>query len=458
VTMNSWGQCISYRRFGYQSTSDSGMRSEFTRDYDRIIFLSAFRRLQNKTQVFPLPGNVFVHNRLTHSLEVASVGRSLGSIIGKALVQKFEKDLSEDNKIFYQHELSGVISSACLAHDIGNPAFGHSGEKAISYYFESNQNTLINGKTLKEHFSEDEWADLINFEGNANALRLLTRQFGGKLEGGQRLMYVTLASIIKYPCSSLQSDKKISHFKKYGYFQSDKEVFHNVMNEFGLLQPDNTGHRHPFVYIVEAADDICYTIIDMEDAHRIGILSREFVEHNFLSLLEDIGDNINRTKEILQKLKDNNEAIAYLRAKCINGLVHKSVEEFMKYDTEILNGVFNSTLMDEVEKSSPYLKEILKLSIKKIYNHPSVIEVELAGYNVMSELLSIFMDAVLTEQRTALHKKSIQLISEQYNLANERISAYEKAMGVLDFVSGMTDGYATEMYRKIKGIDIPSHK
>ncbi len=456
--MNSWGQCISYRRFGYQSTSDTGMRSEFTRDYDRIIFLSAFRRLQNKTQVFPLPGNVFVHNRLTHSLEVASVGRSLGSIIGKAIVQKFTNEISEDDKIFYQHELSGVISSACLAHDVGNPAFGHSGEKAISYYFESNQNKIINNKLLKEHFNENEWADLINFEGNANALRLLTRQFKGRLDGGQRLMYVTLASIIKYPCSSSQTNRSIAHNKKYGYFQSDVEAFDKIMLEFGLLNADNICHRHPFVYIVEAADDICYTIIDMEDAHRIGILSRDFVEHNFVSLLKDMGDNIPRTKEILEKLKDDNEAIAYLRAKCINGLVHKCAEEFMKFDTDILEGAFNSTLIDEVEKSCPFLKEIQKLSIEKIYNHPSVIEVELAGYNVMSELLAIFMDAVLNERKTALHNKSIQLISAQYNLAYENVSSYEKTMGVLDFVSGMTDGFATELYRKIKGIDIPSHK
>lgn len=456
--MKNWGECISYNRFGYQSQSNSGMRSEFTRDYDRIIFLSAFRRLQNKTQVFPLPGNVFVHNRLTHSLEVASVGRSLGSILGKALVDKFSPTLSSDDKDFYQYELSGVISSACLAHDIGNPAFGHSGEKAISYYFESHKNVIINTKALQDHFEESEWSDLINFEGNANALRLLTRQFKGRFEGGQRLMYLTLASIIKYPCSSVQTDKNISHRKKYGYFQSDKEAFHKIMIAFNLLQPDGTALRHPFVYIVEAADDICYRIIDMEDAHRIGILSRDFIEHNFISLLTEMGDNITRTYEVLGKMDDDNEAIAYLRAKCINSLVYKSVEVFMAHEHEILSGTFNSTLIDEVEKSCPYLKEIQKLSVKKIYNHPSVIEVELAGYNVMSELLSTFMTAVLTENRSALDKKCIQLISKQFNLAYDDVNAYEKAMGVLDFVSGMTDGYATELYRTIKGIDIPSYK
>ncbi len=456
--MKNWGECISHRRFGYQSTSDTGMRSEFTRDYDRIIFLSAFRRLQNKTQVFPLPGNVFVHNRLTHSLEVASVGRSLGSIIGKELANIYKEVLTDDDKIFYKYELSGVISSACLAHDVGNPAFGHSGEKAISHYFVAHQDKLINGKRLKEHFENREWSDLINFEGNANALRLLTKQFKGRLEGGQRLMYVTLASIIKYPCSSVQIDKNKAHLKKYGYFQSDKAAFHALMEEFNLLQNDGTASRHPFVYIVEAADDICYRIIDMEDAHRIGILSKDFVEHNFISLLKDMGDNVVRTKEILLKLQDDNEAIAFLRAKCINSLVHQCAEVFIKNKIKILEGSFDSTLITEVENSCPYLDEIQNISIQKIYNHPSVIEVEMAGYNVMSELLTTFMDAVLAEQKTGLQKKSIQLISKQYNLADDNVSPYEKAMGVLDFVSGMTDGYATELYRKIKGIDIPTHK
>lgn len=456
--MEHWGDCISYRRYGYQASGTPSMRSEFTRDYDRIIFLSAFRRLQNKTQVFPLPGNVFVHNRLTHSLEVASVGRSLGSLVGQDLLNQHQDTFSEDQKAFYTYELSGVIASACLAHDLGNPAFGHSGEKAISHYFETNAEKIINEKGLKAHFSEEEWTDLTNFEGNANALRLLTRQFKGKLEGGQRLMFVTLASILKYPCASSQINKASTHKKKYGYFLSDKQAFDDVIQEFGLTDEKGITQRHPFVYLVEAADDICYRIIDMEDAHRIGILTREDTEHYFLSLLSDLEDNVYRTKEVLTKISNNNEAISYLRAKCINGLVMSAAKVFALHSDDILVGKFNSSLLDEVEKTCPFLNKINEISIQKIYNHPSVIEVELAGYNVMSEILSVFVDAVLNKKRTPLQKKCLHLIPEQYNYANEEVSAYEKTMSVLDFVSGMTDGYATEMYRKMKGIDIPSHK
>lgn len=457
LKMQNWGQCISYRRYGYQSSGQAGFRSEFTRDYDRIIFLSAFRRLQNKTQVFPLPGNVFVHNRLTHSLEVASVGRSLGAITGHGIVEAY-RDISENDAMFYNYELSGVISSACLAHDIGNPAFGHSGEKAISYYFESHKEKPLNGTTLKNLFSDAEWKDLTNFEGNANALRLLTRQFKGKLEGGHRLMYITLASILKYPCASNEMDKSYIHKKKYGYFHSDKSAFDNIVSECSMVTGDGTCKRHPFVYLVEAADDICYRIIDMEDAHRIGLLSADVLEGAFLTLLKDLDDNVERTQVVLHQIGDANEKVSFLRAKCINALVNKASEVFLKNAEAILSGHFNQSLIDEVEKKCPGLKDITNISIEKIYNHHSVIEVEMAGYNVMSELLSVFVEAVLSEQKTSMQKKCIQLIPTQYNLSYDAISPYEKTMGVLDFVSGMTDGYATELYRKIRGIEIPSHK
>lgn len=456
--MKNWSDCISYRRFGYESSTASGMRSEFTRDYDRIIFLSAFRRLQNKTQVFPLPGNVFVHNRLTHSLEVASVGRSLGTIAGHALVEHSNSQMNEREQNFYRYELSGVIASACLAHDVGNPAFGHSGEKAIANYFVKNAGKSLNTSTLKDHFSETEWMDLTNFEGNANAFRLLTRQFKGKLQGGQRLMYLTIASILKYPGASYEMDSQKQHLKKFGYFQSDKDAFAEVTEEFGLKNITGGLMRHPFVYLVEAADDICYRIIDMEDAHRIGILSREFVEDAFLKLLGQLDDNLARTKEILASIGDQNEAISYLRAKCINGLVQAASEIFMANKEEILSGNFNSTLMQEVEMSCDYLHVMNEISVRQIYNHPSVIEVELAGYNVMEELLSVFVEATLTVHRSPLQKKCLLLVPNQYNMAYEDTSPYEKVMGVLDFVSGMTDGYATELYRKMKGIDIAAHK
>ena len=271
-------------------------------------------------------------------------------------------------------------------------------------------------------------------------------------------MMITLAAILKYPCASHELDKSFVHKKKYGYFQSDKSAFQAITQACHMVRNDGSVYRHPFVYLVEAADDICYRIIDMEDAHRIGILPRNTIEEAFMELLQQFGDNLERTKEILQKLTDGNEAISFLRAKSINALVNVSAELFHQHANPILNGTFNSTLLDEIEKVCPPLKTMQDLSVRKIYNHPSVVEVELAGYNVMSEILSVFVESMLCSQRNPLQKKSLQLIPEQFNLSEEKTTPYEKTMAVLDFVSGMTDGYATELYRKLKGIDIPTHK
>src|SRR6476619_6877673 len=252
-----------------------GTRSGFQRDFDRLVFSSAFRRLQNKTQVFPLPGTAFVHNRLTHSLEVASVGRSLGKMIGERISMDF-KNSNDDAYEFYRYELANVIAAACLAHDIGNPAFGHSGEKAISAYFIENAGEKIDGSDLRSFYNDQEWADISDFEGNANAIRVLTHSFKGRFNGGFGLTYTTIASILKYPCESIAVNKQFRHRKKYGFFQSEKDTMLDLFTE--MKMPVESGYpliakRHPFVYLVEAADDICYNIIDMEDAQRLHILS-----------------------------------------------------------------------------------------------------------------------------------------------------------------------------------------
>lgn len=460
----TWENLISYRRYGYSESSKSGHRSEFIRDYDRIIFLSAFRRLQDKTQVFPLPGNVFVHNRLTHSLEVASVGRSLGTVVGQEVIVPLLPSSSQEARAFYTNDLSGVIASACLAHDVGNPAFGHSGEKAIAWFFEKHKDLDIEGQSLQSFFTAAQWADLIAFEGNANALRHLTKAFIGKLEGGQRLTYLTLASILKYPCESLARNNTDAHRKKYGFFQSEKEVFTSICREFQfdiIENPNVSSRRHPFVFLVEAADDICYRIIDMEDAHRIGIISKEQVTDLFLTLIAELSDtetSVERTRDIFRRIGDDNESIAYLRTKCIGGMVQAATRIFSRHCQQILDGSWNDSLIGVVEKECPTLERIQKISVEKIYNHHSVIEVELAGYNVMSEILSVFVPSILKENRSNMEKKSLLLIPDQCNLSNETGMPYEKVMGVLDFVSGMTDGYATELYRKMKGIDIAAHR
>lgn len=427
-------------------------RTDFQRDFDRIIFSSAFRRLQNKTQVFPLPGSVFVHNRLTHSLEVSSVGRSLGSLAGEFIVQNFENELTEDSKNFYLYNLNNVIAAACLCHDIGNPAFGHSGEDAIASFFEKNESEL------KPKFTEKEWADLVNFEGNANAIRILTHKQTGKDEGGTQLTYTTLASITKYPCEAIAKKKGHVNRKKFGFFQSEKQTFLNIANAIKMMvesEEPTIFKRHPFVWLVEAADDICYNIIDMEDAHRLGIISTADCENLFMDLIKSVNEkDAKRSAEKLLLFSNKNERISYLRAKVINALINKSTELYQQHFSEIIDGTLNKALLDIFKSESESFQEVERFSIEKIYGHRSVVEIENAGYNVMYELLNHFIPPIIKEksERKGFEKKALQLIPSQF--IYEDGTVYEKVLGVLDFVSGMTDNFATDLYRKIKGIDI----
>lgn len=427
-------------------------RTDFQRDFDRIIFSSAFRRLQNKTQVFPLPGSVFVHNRLTHSLEVSSVGRSLGSLAGEFIVQNFENELTEDSKNFYLYNLNNVIAAACLCHDIGNPAFGHSGEDAIASFFEKNESEL------KPKFTEKEWADLVNFEGNANAIRILTHKQTGKDEGGTQLTYTTLASIAKYPCEAISKKKGHVNRKKFGFFQSEKQTFLNIANATKMMvesEEPTIFKRHPFVWLVEAADDICYNIIDMEDAHRLGIISTADCENLFMDLIQSVNEkDAKRSAEKLLLFSNKNERISYLRAKVINALINKSTELYQQHFSEIIDGTLNKALLDIFKSESESFQEVERFSIEKIYGHRSVVEIENAGYNVMYELLNHFIPPIIKEksERKGFEKKALQLIPSQF--IYEEGTVYEKVLGVLDFVSGMTDNFATDLYRKIKGIDI----
>jgi len=458
--MMNWINCISAKRTGYSFPSSVNIRSDYQRDYDRLIFSSAFRRLQNKTQVFPLPGSsTFVHNRLTHSLEVASVGRSLGSVVGDFICNEINEN--SEAKQFYHHDLKGVIGAGCLAHDVGNPAFGHSGEKALSNYFIQNAEASIDGSTLRSYFSDKEWSDLTDFEGNANALRILTHHFKGKMSGGLSLTYTTLASILKYPCESVAKTKS-KHRKKYGFFQAEKPIFNAIVKDTNMYQDEDeplSYFRHPFVYLVEAADDICYRIVDMEDAHRLNIITRDEVENAFLNVISEAErpeNDIDKIKDTLQKLDNDNESVAYLRAKSINTLVMESADVFKANVDKIIRGKYSSTLMDDVEQKCNSLKQIEKMSVDKIYNHHSVIKVELAGYKVMSGLLELFVPGILNSNASAIEKKSLVLLPQQFK-TDGGATPYEKVMGVIDFVSGMTDDYAIEMYRNIMGIEIAMH-
>jgi dGTPase len=442
------------KRLGVDASKDT--RTEYQRDFDRIIFSSAFRRLQNKTQVFPLPGSVFVHNRLTHSLEVASVGRSLGSLAGEFIVKKYKEELSKESRSFYRHNLYNVISSACLCHDIGNPAFGHSGEDAIASFFEKNE------ATFKSKFTNEEWTDFIHFEGNANAIRILTQQQTGKLEGSIGLTFATMASIAKYPCESIARTKGVLHRKKFGFFQAEKENFQKIASETQMILENDHPiiyKRHPFVWLVEAADDICYNIIDLEDSHRLGIIDHDKCVKLLLDLIDSLDPKgMEGLKNRHQLIQDKNERISFLRAKAIGHLMFKASKTFENYFEEILKGTLEKPLLSLIDEgntthSKEVLKQIESFSIENIYNHHAVVEIENAGFNVMSELLSHFIPPILNGgNRTKADEKAVKLIPTQFLYEEE--SDYKKVLGVLDFVSGMTDNYATELYRRIKGIEI----
>ena len=454
----NWPQLLSLKKHGdvhkRERKNENPSRVGFEVDYDRIIFSNPFRSLQDKTQVIPHSKTDFVHTRLTHSLEVSVVGRSIGRLAGEQIVKKYPEltDLG-----YTINDFGAIVAAACLCHDIGNPAFGHSGEDAIASYFDRHENEL------KPFFTEAEWGDLINFEGNANAIRILTQQQNGKSEGGLRLTYSTLASIAKYPCESIAKDKSFLHRKKFGFFQAQKSVFQTIAEKTNMIQESNSPiiyKRHPFVWLVEAADDICYSIIDVEDSQRLGIIDHDKCKRLFLNLVESLNPSqIEHTKSTLKSISDKNDRIAYLRAKSINLLTQKSVEVYQNNFESILKGEFKTALLDiikdeTVNETKKVLTEIQRFSRENIYNHRSVLEIENAGYNVMSELLSQFIPPILKDEadRKNFEKKALKLVPNQF--LYEKGTKYQKVMGILDYVSGMTDNYATELYRRIKGIEI----
>jgi dGTPase len=444
---------------GASRAADGGeVRTSFLRDYDRIIFSSAFRRLQNKTQVFPLPGPVFVHNRLTHSLEVASVGRSLGKAVGDALAERYP-GFGDGFREFYKYELPSVIAAACLAHDIGNPPFGHSGEDAIRNFFRE-----LEGEEKLRFAAEltpNQQQDFLWFEGNANAFRTLTHAFNERSPGGFRLTYATLASIVKYPTDSLNGfNKQQLVTKKSGFFDSEIGTYKAIADEVGIprLSPDkNVYARHPFVYLVEAADDICYRIIDFEDAHRLHIISIETIQELFLSFFdqEEGYDARDRVEKVFYEINDDNQKVQFLRAKLINLLIFRVRDIFMAREEELLKGELAKSLIEYLPaKELELVKRIDAYSVQHIYNHRSVVEIEIAGYNVIGGMLREFFGALL-QPGTNKSQKLKQLISKQFVITGRQDSLYSDIQSVVDFIAGMTDLYAVDLYRKIAGIDFP---
>ena len=441
-----WKQLISNKRFGqeHKHAERHDDRSEFKRDYDRLIFSSAFRRLQNKTQVFPLPGSIFVHNRLTHSLEVASVGMSLGNDISRHIIQK-----RPELKDTLFEEIGTIVSAACLAHDLGNPPFGHSGEKAIQTFFSEGA-----GQGLKDKVSAEFWDDITHFEGNANGFRILTHQFKGRRQGGFVMTYSMLASIVKYPFASSLA----GNHGKFGFFASEAESYKKIADELGIScksAPDEPLKyaRHPLVYMVEAADDICYEIMDIEDSHKLKILSYAETEHLLLSFFdEDIQQKI-RQRIIDEELTDENEKVVYMRASVIGKLENECVAAFLAHEEEILAGTFEGSLIDHIsERQKKAYQECEKISYSKIYQSKPVLDIELSGYQIMATLMKVFIEAAVNPSRF-YSKQLLRRVSSQYDIENENLE--ERIMAVLDYISGMTDIYALDIYQKINGISLP---
>lgn len=434
----NWEKLLTPMRLGQETYHDRTRdnRNQFQRDYDRLIFSAPFRRLQNKTQVFPLPGSIFVHNRLTHSLEVASVGRSLGMNVAQA---------HQKEDICYLNEIGSIVSAACLAHDMGNPPFGHSGEEAIASYFSEGE-----GLFLKDKLSESEWADFTHFDGNANAFRLLTHQFNGRREGGFVLTYSTLAAIVKYPYASIFADAKK---QKFGFFESERVCYEKIANELGItrnLTNPSRYVRHPLVYLVEAADDICYQIMDIEDAHKLKLFTTNETKELYFSFFSD--ERLEKISQTFAIVNDVNEQIAYLRSSVIGQLIEECSNAFLQNEETIMSGRFEGSLIKNLSpRSSEAYRQCSKIAFDKIYKSQEVLDIELAGYRIISTLMELFVQAVLNPEKS-YSRQLLNRIPQQYATGDSTI--YGKVQAVVDYISGMTDVYALDLYKKITGISV----
>lgn len=445
----NWEQLLSLRR---QGDSSKRLRNEqdetrlgFDVDYDRIIFSPEFRSLQDKTQVIPLSSTDFVHTRLTHSLEVSVVARSLGRKVGVKILEKYPS--LETIHGYKANDFGSIVAAAALAHDIGNPPFGHSGEKAIGHFFKNGS-----GKNYKSELTPKQYQDLCDFEGNANGFKILTQDVKGR-PGGLRLSYATLGAFTKYPKGSLPI-KPNSHiaFKKYGFFQSESETFSLLAKELGLLKledsPETLYSRHPLAYLVEAADDICYTIIDFEDGINLGLIEEDYALEYLIKLVKD---NIQTDK--YNSLTNKKARVSYLRALAIGTLIDDAVSLFIENEASILDGSFGVSLLEK-SRYKAQMDDIIKLSIDKVYNSDEVIDKELSGFEVINELLFRFSNAVNNcYHGTGSHydKLILKLFDSELDYKNDKL--YNRMMAVCSLVASYSDSNAILIYRKIKGLE-----
>lgn len=445
--MMEWENLLSLRRQGDKEPrlriEQQPTRLGFEVDYDRIVFSTAFRSLQDKTQVIPLSKTSFVHTRLTHSMEVAVVGRSLGRIVGQAILEKRPELYKVHGYEF--NDFGAIVAAAALAHDIGNPPFGHSGEKAIGRYFSHGR-----GKRFQSELSPAEFQDLMDFEGNAQGFKMLNETRDG-MEGGLRLSYATLGAFMKYPKESLPKKPTTqASDKKFGVFQSDKEFFHEVAKELELKTKTSEDgavryNRHPLALLVEAADDICYTIIDFEDGINLGWIPEEFALEYLMNLVRDT-IIIDKYK----KLTRSSDRLAYLRSLAINTLINEATAIFIQNEETILKGEFHSALLDK-SKYKAQIEDIIRLSVKKVYNSREVVNKEIAGYKMLETLLDAYVTALENQHNGEQTSYDSLLLMDLYPVDIAQQTTYEYLMRACDFIAKLSDGKVVQLFKRLQG-------
>ena len=452
----NWTKLLSMKRYRgsagikEDTASHSEVRSPFTKDADRIVFSSFFRRLNDKTQVQLGPRIDTIRTRLTHSLEASSIGQSLGKAVGNNVIRKYDLKNESGFDSLEAGDFGSIVAAGCLAHDIGNTPFGHAGEDAIQHWFREEPA----GNALLEPLTQAERADFTNFEGNAQGFRILTRLEGWRNDGGLRLTCATLGSFLKYPTPSNINEKEVKvQSDKFGYFQDDTHAFENVADELGLLQIENSRSRgrHPLAYLVEEADDISYLIGDLED----GVESQNLDSNEFEDLLKQIVPEDDRRS--LSRIKGVRERVAYLRAKAIGTLIEEVVDVFAKNEESILKSIYPKEGLLARSRSALPVKNIKNLSKEKLYQEPTNLTREVAGYEVVHGLLEVYAGALLEKEKAACQGVSPGRKYEKiYKLLGlpqfSDGSRYKRLLGVTDHISSMTDTTAISEYRRLKGI------
>lgn len=438
--MMNWQQLLSPIRFGEpQGTLAVELgRSPFHKDYDRVIFSSAFRRLDRKTQVHPLSENDHIHSRLTHSLEVGCVGRSLGTRVGEALQNELPDAITPQ-------DLGAMVQAACLAHDIGNPPYGHTGEDAIRHWFRDPQN-----QHFLEGLSELEKADLKTFEGNAQGLRIVTQVEYHRFQGGMRLTYGTLGAFLKYPWSVDYVSR--GERKKFGCYQTEMPILREVASTLGLIQTsEDAWCRHPLVYLLEAADDICYGLIDLEDGIEMGLLRYQEVEDLLRPLLAQQWQDSSLD---LEQADNDRRRLQMLRGQVMEAMVSAVSKAFVQQQTALLSGTLKGDLVDYCEGPVAQVIYAAKdLARQRIFKDGRKLAVEIGSYSTLGILLEAFLTAVRQRicegQATFRNERVLELMGK--SAPQSDWSLYQAYMRALDYISGMTDNYAADLAQQFSG-------